>query len=119
MRSALSHTVPGAIVGIAPQRIVVAVRLRHLTKRIGIGLPVPRRLRMRLSDPDPSPQPGNGLVGNRPCVGHVWDCILTALPCSHHNLGRPVTNLTYPAPTIGSRASAMSWTEAGSMGEKG
>ena len=63
------------VFGIAPQRVVVAISLRYLAKRISIGLPIPRRLRMRLGDPDPSPQPGNGLIGNRPCFPATsWDC---------------------------------------------
>jgi hypothetical protein len=58
----------GAVVGIAPQRVVVAERLGHVAEGVGARLAVPRWLRMRHRHAQPGAQRGHTSVGQSPLV---------------------------------------------------
>src|SRR4029079_12083014 len=51
-----------AVVGVAPQGVVVAVGDRHVAERVGVRLPVVGRHRVRLGDADAGAQAGHTLL---------------------------------------------------------
>ena len=78
------HALPArlrAVVGIAPQRVVVAVRDRDVAERVDRGERVVRRQRMRLGNADARPQPGDPLVGDVAGLGHAARSPLANIVC--------------------------------------
>jgi hypothetical protein len=59
-----------AVVGIPPQPVVVAVRLRDVTERVEAGTQVVRWARVGLGHADARAQPSDALVGDAAGLGH-------------------------------------------------
>src|SRR5581483_2782443 len=60
------------VLGIAPQRVVLAVGPSHMPKGVLVGNEVVRRLRVRLWHTDAAPQLGYALVGDRRHLENVY-----------------------------------------------
>ncbi len=67
------HRVVAPYVGIAAERVVVAVGLRDVTERVGVGAQVVRRARVGLGHADAGAQPLDALVGDLAGGAHGAD----------------------------------------------
>src|SRR5437763_4864458 len=77
------HSTPpalGRVLGIAPQRVVVPIRLCHMTKGVFVGNEVVRRQWMGLRNTDAAAQLGDTLVGDPGHLHNVYLSLVGKLP---------------------------------------